>query len=187
MLQTVRLWMGHLYRKEALKRLVRFIDENYQFRDQVIFWPFATKLKKTWSFCKTMKKLKIPLMPLWLDQLKITGQSWKCMLTKETGQPKVGNQWFDGSRKSSKKSIRTLLSKCSRIWKWCQSEWLIKPSKVLELSIVDISNPKIKWKFVFLKKKIEWVKSYYSVSKTGFYRPRGHFVNWIKQKKAIIG
>ena len=42
-----RLWMGHLYRKEALKRLVRFIDENYQFRDQVIFWPFATKLKKT--------------------------------------------------------------------------------------------------------------------------------------------
>ena len=30
---------GALYRKEALKRLVQFIDEHYESRDQVIFWP----------------------------------------------------------------------------------------------------------------------------------------------------
>ena len=30
---------GKLYREQALKRLVRFIDENYESRNQVIFWP----------------------------------------------------------------------------------------------------------------------------------------------------
>ena len=30
---------GNLYRQQALKRLIRFIDKNYDPRDQVLLWP----------------------------------------------------------------------------------------------------------------------------------------------------
>ena len=30
---------GALYREKALSRLIKFIDKNYDSRDQVLFWP----------------------------------------------------------------------------------------------------------------------------------------------------
>ena len=81
----------HLYQKECLSRIKKFIDKHYGSRDDVIFWPHAIMPIPIRLGCVTMallllKNLRIPPMHHKSDLLRTSGGFSKCAFTRVTGR-----------------------------------------------------------------------------------------------------